>query len=357
MIKRIFWVGALISIIWMTGCSPFVENNTIEEIAPVIFWSIREGKEGKLEISTLAPPLIKEQKRLLTREVTLLKESGKEFNLIYYRELKSGQLRMLFIEENLAKKGISPIINTILTDPDISQRLFLVIVKGNVEDYIKSQLDKQPDLDYFLYRMLRHYEKEGEITAINLHQYKEMLYAPYADPILPVFKVNSHNFTYDGTALFQNDRFITSILHMDDNIFQLISNNHFLKILPIPSLSVSLGKVRSKVHMELNQDNSALNIEVQLNGRIEEYRGDRNILQRDPLADLNNDIESYLETQTTALIKNLQKQKMDPLQIGTLTLSPFSKPISEEEWLRQWEHMKIHVDYQVHIQPLTNVME
>ena len=286
-LKQLFSVSLLSSIVWITGCSPFVENNTIEELAPVIFWSIEEGEEGKLKISTLAPPLVKEQKRLLTQEVHLLKEGRKEFNLIYYRELKCGQLRMLFIGEKLAKKGITSLINTILTDPDISQRLFLAIVKGNVDEYIKNQLNKQPDLDYFLYRMFKHYEKEGQITIVNLHQFMEKLYSPYADPILPVFKVNDGNFTYEGTALFQNDHLITSIQDMKDQIFQLIGNNHYLDVLPIPSLSVSLGKVRSKVRMDLNQDYSTMTIKVKLNGRIDEYRGDKNILDRDQLEVLN----------------------------------------------------------------------
>lgn len=357
MLKRIALIFLLNCIIWMTACSPFVENNTIEEIAPVIFWSIREGTEGNLKISTLAPPLIKEQKRLLTQEVKLLRESGKEFNLNYYRELKSGQLRMLFIDEKLAKKGMISLINTMLTDPDISQRLFLAIVQGDLDDYINNQLNKQEDLDFFLYRMFKHYEKEGEMTVINLHQFKNKYYSPYTDPILPVFNVNSEEFTYKGTALFQNHHLIASIQDMNDQIFQLISNNHYLKILPIPSLSLSLGKVRSKVHIDLNRNFSRMTFKVQLNGRIEEYRGDKNILHRDSLEALNHEIETYLETQTTALLKDFQKWKVDPLEIGTLTLTPFSKPISENEWLRYWQQMHISVDYQVHIDPLTNVIE
>ena len=73
-LNRFFLVGILSSIIWIAGCSPFIEKNTIEELAPVLFWYIEETGEGKLKISTLAPPLVKEQKRLLIQEVNLLKE-------------------------------------------------------------------------------------------------------------------------------------------------------------------------------------------------------------------------------------------------------------------------------------------
>lgn len=358
-LNKFLLVGTLISsIICFAGCSSFIENNTIEELAPVLYWSIEEAGEGKLKISTLIPPLVKEQERLLIQEeVSLLKQTIKQFNLSYYSELKSGQLRMLLIDEKLAKKGIRSLINTVLIDPDISQRLFLVIVEGPVDDYIKNQVTKEQNIDYFLYRMFKHYENKGQITIVNLHQFKKMLYSPYSDPILPVFRVNSENFSYDGTALFHDDKFIASIQNMNDQIFQLIGNKHYLEVLTIPSLSVTLGKVRSKIHIDLNRDYTAITIKVKLKGRIEEYQGNKSILDRKQLVVLNDDIKSYFEHQTTNLLKTLQKWKVDPLQLGTLTLTPFSKPINEEDWLRHWEQMRITVNYELNIQPLTNTIK
>jgi spore germination protein len=80
-IKWAALLAMLSSIVLTTGCSPFVEDNTIEDISPVIFWSVSDGGEGKLKISTMVPPLVKEKKRLLTLRVDLMRQGGKEFNL------------------------------------------------------------------------------------------------------------------------------------------------------------------------------------------------------------------------------------------------------------------------------------
>ncbi|XID93777.1 Ger(x)C family spore germination protein [Paenibacillaceae bacterium WGS1546] len=351
LIKRAaLWV-MLCSALLMAGCSPYMENNTIEEIAPVIFWSINDGGDGQLQISTLVPPLTKEKKRLLTLKVELLKQGRKDFNLIYYRELKAGQLRMILINEELAKKGIVSLINTLLTDPDISQRLYVVIVQGNFEDYLKNQLDKQENIDYFLYRMFKHYEQknQGEMTIVNLHQFLKKLYSPYSDPILPVFKAGKDHFTYEGTALFRDDKMIATVRNMDDQVMQLIDNDHYLKLLSIPSLSVALGHVRSKVHIELNRNKSTISITTDLIGILEEYRGDKYLGDHKELAILNREIESYLEKQTKEMLEKMQKWKVDPLQLGTLTLKPFMKPISEKEWSSDWEAMKIDVNFRVQL--------
>ena len=271
--NKYYSILVIVSLIWMAGCSsPYVENNMIEEIAPVVFWSVDKGTEGKLKISTLVPPLIQEKKRLLSKEVDLLKQGGKEFNLIYYRELKQGQLRMLLINEELAKKGgIEKLINTLLVDPDISMRVYLLIVRGNFDEYIKNQLTKQENQDYFLYRMLKHYEKhnQGEMSIVTIHQFMKQLYSPLKDPFLPVFYSDKNNFNYIGTAFFREDKEAMVIQDVDDEIFQLLDNDHFLKVLAIPKLSISLGRVRSDVRMKLSSDNSFLSLNVGLNGRIE----------------------------------------------------------------------------------------
>jgi spore germination protein len=356
--KKISYL-AMLSLLLMTGCTPFVENNEVEDIAPVIFWSLSETDEGKLELSTLVPPLVKEKKRLLTLNVDLLEEGGKEFNLLYYRELKTGQLRMILINEELAKKGIRPILESMLPDPDISQRLFLLIFKGNFKDYIQNQLKQQENLDYFLYNMLRHYDEynQGEMSIINLHQFMKRLYSPYSFPILPVFKADKDSLMYEGTAFFAEDKLITSIEKLDEQLFQLINNDHYLKLFAIPDLAVTLGHVRSNVKINFNQKQSLISIKVKLDSRIEEYRGEKNILNDKGFYAINQEIESYLEKQTTELFKKMQELKIDPLQIGTNTLSPFSKPMSEKEWLNYWEKANFEVDYNLKIEPLTNVSQ
>ncbi|MBO8163513.1 MAG: spore gernimation protein [Brevibacillus sp.] len=346
-------LAVLSSIALTTGCSPFVDNNMIEEIAPVIFWYVADAGEGKLKISTVVPPLVREQKRLLTMQVDLLKQGGKDFNLIYYRELKVGQLRMVLINEEIAKKGLIRMVNTLLSDPAISPRLFLAIVQGNFDDYISAQLQKQPNLDYFLYRMFKHYEKtnQGEMTIVNLHDFLKRYYSPMPYPNLPVFKVSSNYFSYVGTAFFGRDKLKAIVQNMDDQIYQLINNDKYLKHLAIPALSTTLGQVRSSVQMKMNQDASSISVQVDLTGRIEEYQGDKNLLEGEQLADLRKEIESYLEKQTAELLKKMQRWKVDPLQMGSLSLGPLKKPLREKEWLNTWEHVKFDVDYRLHLQP------
>jgi spore germination protein len=353
MVKRL---TLIFMALWLTGCAPFTENNIIEEIAPITFLSLSKGDEGKIKISTILPPLSKEKKSVMSQEVSLLKEGVRSFNLNFYQEIKFGQMRMFIINEEIGKEGIMSIINVLLTDPDISLRLYLVIVKGNFEEYLENHLDKQENLDYSFYRMLKHYEEknQGELTVVNLHEFKNLLYSRYSDPFLPVFKIENDAISYEGTGLFQNDKLVETITSFDDRIFQLLNNDHYLEILPIPELEVVLGHVRSKTKVDIDTSLSTMTYTVNIDSRIEEYRGEKQLLDPKDFEDFKKDIQSNLEKETQELVKKMQELKVDPLELGIHTLKPFSKPMDEKKWDDLFEKMHIKINYKLNIKPLTD---
>lgn len=341
---------------WLSGCSPFTENNIIEEISPITFLSISKGEKGKIKVSTIVPPLSDEKKSVMSQEVSLLKEGVQKYNLNFYQETKSGQMRMLLISDELGKEGIMSIINVLLTDPDISLRIYLVIVKGNLEEYMDSQLDKDENFDYTFYRMLKHYEEknQGELTVVNLHQFKNLLYTPYSDPYLPVFKISDDGVDYEGTGLFQDDKLVEIISSSDDRIFQLINNDHYLDVLPIHEFEVVLGHVRSKIIVDIDSTYSTMTYTVNIDTMIEEYRGEKQLFDPKELENLKKDIETHLEKQTHELFKKMQELKVDPLQLGMRTKRPFSKPMEEKKWIEIFEKMDIKIKYNINIDPLTD---
>ncbi|MFI9608875.1 Ger(x)C family spore germination C-terminal domain-containing protein, partial [Lysinibacillus capsici] len=183
---------------------------------------------------------------------------------------------------------------------------------------------------------------------------KNLLYTPYSDPFLPVFKIENDAISYEGTALFQNDKLVEIITTFDDRIFQLLKDDYYLSVLPIPDLEVVLGHVRSNTKVEINNSLSTMTYTVNLDSRIEEYRGEKQIFEPKELEDLKKEIQFKLEKQTQELIKKMQELKVDPLQLGIHTLKPFSKPMDEKEWIEIFKKMDIKIDYQLNIVPLTD---
>lgn len=339
----------------LTGCS-FTDQNTVEEIAPVTFLAVEEGEDkGSLTVSTLVPPVMNEERQFFSAKVKLLEQARKEFNMKYYREIRLGQLRMLFIDEKIARNGIVSLIDMFLTDPEVSHRVFLVVIKGDIEAFVKNQMKKQKDLDYYLYRMLKHYEKDnqGEITVTNIHEFMEKSYTPFSDPFIPVYNIDKDSFSYEGTGFFSNGMLNGETDKNQDQFFQLLRNTKFLKNMVIDPLDVSLGEVRSKVKTQVNLIDHTVTLKVHYRANIDEYRGTKTLDSQTSFYQLKDEIEHYLEKENVSLLKKFQELKVDPLEIGRQAISPIAKPMSEKDWRKFWANATIKVECHLQLEPLS----
>jgi spore germination protein len=341
-------------IVWMlmmlSGCSSWsVKTNIIEEISPTILLYVDQGSDKHLKQATMIPPLREEQKRVITANVTLMREGRDELNQKYYREMKSGQLRMLFISKSLARENMLPIVNTLMLDPEISDRLYLMVVEGDFLAYLNRQVQKQQEMiDFYLYKMFAHNERQGEKTVTNLHRFMEAYYSPYADPLVPLFIVKGTDLTYEGTAFFHDGKMVGEITSLDDTLFQTLSQpTRFQKSLPLPEQGVTLGSLHTETKVTVRPSGD-VQIQIGVTGRVEEYQGERDLSQPEAAQQLTRELEAVLEQNVTRIVKKLQQWKVDPLRIGERTLGPFSQPYTEESWKAAWPAMPVHVD--VHLQ-------
>ncbi len=347
-------VNALIAVCLLmlpTGCAFWsVSSNLIEEISPIILLYFDQGSGGQLQESTIIPPLRKEKNRVITAEATLVKDGRTQLNDKYFREMKGGQLRTVIISKKVAQSDILPILNTLLLDPVISDRLTLAVMEGNFNDYVKKQIEEQQEpVDFFLYKMFAHYEKQGGITVTNLHDFMEAYYSPYSAPKVPLFRVKGDEFNYAGTAIFKKEKMIGEITSLDDMLFQMLSQKaKFYKTFPLPEQEIALGSLGLKRKIWIRS--GEVHIQLGLKGRVEEYRGGRNLNRPEEVEQLTRQLESYLGRKVTRLVEKLQQWGVDPLEVGERTLGPFSQPYSGEEWSKAWPVMRVHTDVQLKLE-------
>ncbi|WP_042347852.1 hypothetical protein [Bacillus massiliigorillae] len=57
---------------------------------------------------------------------------------------------------------------------------------------------------------------------------------------------------------------------------------------------------------------------------------------------------------TLVNLERINESIIMPFRFGSLTLSPFSKPLTAKEWGDIWKNCKVNVQYEVRFKPLTN---
>jgi|HigsolmetaAR204D_1030405.scaffolds.fasta_scaffold02873_3 spore germination protein len=333
------------------GIAP--KTNMIENITPTILLYLKEGENSTVESTMVIPAVKEEKKQVLTVRSKMMKESRYLLTRNYYREIKSGQLHLLFISEDMAKKGIIDHINTLLLDQEIKTRLYMAVIRGDFTSYLQSQFDQQEGIDRFLYKMFRHYEKKGDLTIVDLHQFLVDYYSPYSDPVLPVFDIQQGQLIYAGTALFREDRLVKSIPVHEDFLFRFIHHSRcFHTNIPLPDRNIVLGSVFATREIRFDDRHEHGIVKVRLRGIVEEYTGDKDLSRPEEADDMIRDLERYLEERIHEHIRDWQHLSIDPAHIGRKTLSPFRQPFSGSEWKRRWRDLPVTVRVELELENL-----
>ncbi|OUN00095.1 MAG: hypothetical protein BAA02_02740 [Paenibacillaceae bacterium ZCTH02-B3] len=336
-------LAALATALILAGCA-WIDpaTNVVEEISPTILMYLHLNEDSELESTIVVPAVKNEQKQVLTARGKTLKETRQKLNFGYSREFKSGQLRMLFLSEELARKGIIRCLNTLLLDQEISDRMYLAVVRGDFTGLLRKQIQEQKNYDRILYKRFRHYKHQ--VTSQNLHFFLREYYSPYADPRLPLFEVRDGQLVYSGTALFLDDRMVGAIPGEADAFFQMIDNGKgYFPNITSPEHDVVLGKVTTARKIKYDAKNERIVITVHLEGQVDEYTGDLNLGDPQEAERFMRGLKEDLEARILEVVRSLQELSVDPLRAGLSTVTLFRERFPGGEWRKRWPELTVTV--------------
>lgn len=355
------WIAAataLAAFASVTGCSSFVPHtNKIEEISPSLFVYFDIGQREALSSTIFVPTAgLREKRHPLTVEGSLTKQMRERLNNRHTREIRSGKIKMVFVSERLARRGLFPVVNALMTDEDVSDRLFLAVLRGEMDEKAKQGIAEQEAFDFYLYRMFRHYNRRGGMAVADLHAFMSRYFNGYGDPTVPVFHLEQSRFVYDGVGAFRRDRLVLVLGGEQNGLFELIRRSrNFQATLPLADMRVALSSVRSARRARISKKNG-LELSVRITARIEEYQGPLDLGDRRDAARLRGQIAERLEQQIQELLKRLQAAESDPAAFGMLAFGPCRKPPwPRDRWPQIWSEMPVSVRCEVQLTDLGSV--
>ncbi|OLS35272.1 Ger(x)C family spore germination C-terminal domain-containing protein [Bacillus sp. MRMR6] len=343
--SKCFFILLLPFILTLTSC--YGGENTIEEIAPSILYYYEKGENEKYKVTTMVPPVRKEKRVVLTTEETLLKDIKTKLNAQYFREIKDGQLRIVIINENLAKEqGIKDIVTGLYMDTAISDRIYLGIVNGD----LKRLLNSNNSADYLIYRQFKHNQTKGELQVVDLHMYLKAANSRFGDPYVPLFSMVENELHYTGIGLMKDYKMIHELTIEESRMFDLLKSQvKYHDVLSLETLQVNLGLVNSDIDIKMNAEEKRIKISMRLNGIINEYQGDKDLTNPIEQKELRNNIKNEIQDKMAKLLETFQSKKVDPLYLGLFSKKFFSQDYKDDEWREEWPKYDINMDLDLKI--------
>lgn len=268
-----------------------------------------------------------------------------------------GQLDIVAFSQEVARSGISDVVDSLRRKAEIRRRLYPVVVKqGKAAKLIKisTQLEKIPAK--FLQTMIQNSVRLGSLPNLTLGRFYIGLSNSAKQPAMLCLKVDKKgNVIESGEAVFKgvkmvgliNLQEVSNVLRMTGQnaggnfTFSLGKKNHFATFDPkLAGVRRRYKYINGKLHID---------IDVRMEGGIKEVTYPLNFDSNRVRQRLKDKIEHFLTKNSIETVQKLQKYNTDILGFGTDIRAYHPNIWHKIDWRKDFRNAKVDIRYHVDI--------
>jgi spore germination protein len=317
-----------IMVFFLTGCA---EQRIIDDLALInaVGYDLTHNEKNPLKITVTFPIITKDGKydrKTIMEEGKSSKEAREKVRLKTNLKLESGQMRVSLFGQELANKGMLPLLNSLVRDPSIGTRAKLALAEDEASDILMLQIKNEGQNATYLEQFLTKLNRENLRTNYNIYQFLRDYYDDGIDPILPVFKVEKNNIAYNGIGLFHEDKLV-EIIKPDEARYLFLfreemRQGNFVEQIDVgeeEKASIMLNYELKEHHIDIQStaaNQKKASIYIELIGDVIEYTGKEEVSDPKVQKKIENIITKKINQEGKELIVKLQKLQVDPLGIN-----------------------------------------
>jgi spore germination protein len=261
-----------------------------------------------------------------------------------------GKTSVVIYSEEIAKKGLTDLVDTLQRDASVGSRVYLTVGRESANSIMKAKFGNRGAAAY-ISNLIRHNIENRDIPKTNLHIFLYDLYAQDSDPFLPILKKGEGDtVVLDGLALFKGDKMVSEIPNDKLIFFKLIGDRYTegtYSLQLFKKEQVAIKTISSDRKIKVNQDDpSKLTIKVKVSGIVQQYTGKR-ITPK-----IKNEIEKAFEKEiikeSKQLIEQFKELNIDPLGMQDLIESQI-RGFGKKEWKETYSKLNVEIKPEVMI--------
>jgi spore germination protein len=326
-----------IQLVQTLGVDVADENKVRATAATTIYTKGQSGASSKTETFTAVSHITKDVERALQGQSP--------------KPVRLGKMKVVLFDEELARRGLFPFIDSLGRDSRIGRLLYVLIVEGDTKKILEGEYPASSNVSEYLLEMMEHNMKQN-VPHFNIHDFFYTYHGKGMDPFLPLIKKNKDKIEITGLALFDGDQYVDSISFRDSFVFKLLLENfkdglYEVKVGEDDYLEIETIKSATKYEIKNGNDHPDISMHIKMQGIIEEERG-VNLQGNRHLQEIERKVEKELEKKSLNMIHDFQKKGIDPLRLGSKVKSE-TRNWSEERWENQYPSADIRVNVDVKI--------
>ncbi len=325
LIKKTFLIIVLTTLI--TACDQNIVNN-IKLVQTVGYDAVENGVQS---VAVIANYEVAGEAKLefYVTESNSIFDSLPRLQTKLDFPIEYGQLRMALFGETFARKGIKATIDSLIRNPKTSLRMHFGVADRDALEILNVPENKRDP--YFLSDMINQNFRRGNLPLMNLQVMFFNYYGEGRDVFLPYFTVERGEIKIDGIALFEGDKFKTTISIWDAFILKMLLENSKNGSIMVPVRGSNqkhddyflMNSISSKSRFKVISIGppASVAIRLEVDAQVRNVPEWMDLTSEDQLASLEKMMEEYLEKETQKFVSFCKKNNVDPVGFGDLIRS------------------------------------
>lgn len=351
-------------LVLLTGCW---DAREIEDRTAVVATAIDAHPQG-YEVTVQIPIPMKivgggegggsggqEAVEILSGYGTTLSDALDDIQVKSNQDVFFGNNRLILIGEEMAKKGIEPMLDVIRRNSEIRRRQWPVVVKGKAKDTLKVNTKLEQVPMEFVLSMLENGIRDGFFVREGVNDLFQDLANPAKEPVINYLNVSDNELRWLGVAVFKGDRMkgvlgrkrSRALIHIG---FGDLGEATDAPCVKAPGEIVFAPKeIKRTVTIRRKGVVPKIRVEVEMKGGIVERTCRMDLSRVENLAVLESSVERVYEQLARQAIRELQAMGADSLDFGNIIRARQPDLWKKINWEKVYPDVQVDVDYRVTI--------
>lgn len=275
-------------------------------------------------------------------------------------EVFLGHLRIIVLNEEIAKKGTQQFNDFLRRNPEIRRTASLVVSKEAASTYmnIAPELERVPSL--YLADMVDNLSQLGKFPPHFIGLYWTILSSKGQEPVLPYLSLKKgSNIELSGMAYFQGDRMVGKTSPLEIGVFMSIigiNKGGYSAFVKVPGTDkvvlVRAVSRKTKLNVRLKDGKPHVDIKVRYECEIDENHNPTISLSESKTIDkVGKETSKDTDKSIRSLIKKTQEANSDIYGFGEHFRGKLPKYWNSKVKTKEnWEKIFKHLTYDVHVE-------
>lgn len=239
------------------------------------------------------------------------------------REIYLDHMRLLILSRDLLnyKETFKEVLDYLERQPKLNRKMYVVMSAGAPQEFIKSKPQMDPHIQTYISGVMENSKHNSTILPVTLNEMFITL-SENGNAIIPVIKMNSENKNVElgGTALIKDYKLIGRLNQSQTSNVEILRGKLRSGIKVVYDdghpLDYEIDGLKRDIKISGDKDNLVVNIKVEIEGKLKGAYLDKEVLSKDTIGNLEQNLNKSIESECYKVVKVLQsKYNIDPIGI------------------------------------------